>query len=58
MVKMLLKDFAAVACGLICAMICFSILLHYNFFRGAESAQRYEKEQPRTIDINRAIYKR
>lgn len=50
MAKMLLKDFAALACGILCAIICFSLLVHYNFFKPAESAAKYQVEQERIVN--------
>lgn len=55
MIKMLLKDFTALACGLICAILFFAILLHYNLLRPEESAAKYQTEQQKTINTNRAL---
>lgn len=55
MAKMLLKDFAALACGLICAILCFSLLLHYNVFKPAESAAKYPIQHQGTTNGNGAI---
>jgi hypothetical protein len=53
---MLLKDLAAAVCGIIFAILCFALLLHFNLFGTNQRTVQYQKEQQKTVNIERAVY--
>lgn len=56
MAIMLLKDLAAVVCGIIFAILCFAVLLHFNLFGTNQRTVQYQKEQQKTVNIERTVY--